>query len=70
MSRLITRRPMPEIDEQSFDTFEEAVAFALKDSPPGCVVAIHEPDCQQHDEDETKCTCLDGPLELTVGAQA
>lgn len=66
--RIIELRSDPPVEDATFETLDEAIAYALHDAPPGCVVAIHDAECQHDGEDEDTCTC--DPLELTAGAQA
>ncbi len=57
---------MSEIDEVTeYDSLEEALAAAMTDAPPGCVVVVHDADCNQDGEDDDVCTCV--PLALVVG---
>lgn len=56
----------PECSE--FDTFDEAIAYALSTAAPGTIVAVHDADCAHDGEDDDTCSC--DPLELVAGAQA
>lgn len=55
------------MDDEGYETQEEAIAAALAELDPGGVLQVHADDCEMVD-DEEQCTCV--PLTLTVGAEA
>jgi hypothetical protein len=57
-----------EAECSEFDTFDEAIAFALSTADPGTVVSVHDADCKHDGQDDDTCSCE--PLELVAGAQA
>lgn len=68
---------MSEIDEVTeYDSLEEALAAAMSDADPGCVVIVHEADCKHDGEDDETCACVPtamiagNPLALIAGARA
>lgn len=66
--RTIEIRSDPQIEERTFETFDEALAWALEDAPVGCVISVHDAECATDGEDEKTCTC--SPLELVAGVEA
>lgn len=58
----------PPVESVEFSTLDEAIAYALHEAPDGCVVAIHDDECEISEDDEDTCTCT--PLELTTGAKS
>jgi hypothetical protein len=54
-------------DVVSFDTLDEAIAYAIADLEPGGTLTIHADNCESEDG-EDNCTCE--PLVLTTGASA
>ena len=48
-------------------TLEDAIACALEDAEPGCVITIHDSECDGG-TDGTKCTCE--PMVIVAGAKA
>lgn len=57
-----------DVETVEYDTFDEALAAALSDAPPGTVVAVHDEECEIDEDNEDTCTCT--PLELVAGAQS
>ncbi len=56
-----------------FESRDEAIAEALRDTDPGELVEIHDEDCEGHEEsdpphDVVGCTC--SPMILIAGAEA
>lgn len=49
------------------ETLDEALAIAFDGAPDGCIVTVHDENCDA-DEDGDGCTCE--PEEYTVGARA
>jgi hypothetical protein len=49
------------------ETLDEALAVAFEGAPDGCVVSVHDEQCDA-DDDGDGCTCE--PAEYVVGARA
>lgn len=64
-----------DIEIEHFDNFDDALACALRDAPPGCVISVHDEACAvsravAEDVADETITCTCDAFEIVAGAKA